>query len=207
MYFIKKCFGAIAHVILCVVNTSLVAGVVPDSWKLAFIQPIYKGSGPTSDPSSFRPISLVPCLAKITERVVHRQLSDFLDSHSLLADTRDGSRQSHSTETALLAVTNRVQEAIDQGKISLLVLFYLSKCFDVVDHCKMLEKLTHYGIETSWFRDHLANHQQQLCISAPGQTTPPDFSCASHRRQHPAVTEKTPPAGLQTPSESTRVPV
>ena len=121
---------------------------------------------------------------------MHRQLSDFLDSHSLLADTQHGFRQSHSTETALLAVTDRVLEAIDQGKISLLVLFDLSKCFDVVDHCKLLEKLAHYGIDTTWFRDYLANHQQQVCLSAPGQTTPPDLSGASRRRQHPAVTGK-----------------
>ena len=77
MHFVKKCFIAVAHVILCMVNTSLVTGIVPDSWKLAFVQPIYKGSGATSDPSSFRPISLVPCLAKITERVVHIRVFHF----------------------------------------------------------------------------------------------------------------------------------
>ena len=62
---VKKCFGgAIAHVVLCMVNTSLVTGVVTDSWKLAFIQPIYKCSGANSDPSSFHPTSLRSFLQK-----------------------------------------------------------------------------------------------------------------------------------------------
>ena len=186
IYFIKKCFEAIAHVILCMVNTSLVTGVVPDSWKLAFIHPIYKGTGATCDPSPFRPISIVPCLAKITERVVHRQLSDFLDSHSLLSDTQDGFRRFYSTETALLAVTDSVLEAMDEGKICLLVLFDLSKCFDVVDHNKLLDKMVHYGIETTWFQDYLLNHQQQVCLPTPRRATPPARGDAAHRRQYTA---------------------
>ena len=182
MHFVKKCFHALSHVILCMVNTSLVTGIVPDSWKLATIQPIYKGSGSTSDPSSFRPISLVPCLAKITERVVHKQLSGYLDSHHLLADTQHGFRRFHSTETALLAVTDSVMEAMDQGKISLLVLLDLSKCFDVIDHGKLLQKLELYGIDITWFRSYLSNHQQHVRLS-PGASTP---LLQGTRRQHRA---------------------
>ena len=146
------------------------------------IQPIYKGSGSSSDPSSFRPISLVPCLAKITERVVHKQLSGYLDSHYLLADTQHGFRRFHSTETALLAVTDCVMEAMDQGKISLLVLLDLSKCFDVIDHDKLLKKLALYGIETAWFRSYLSNHQQQVRL-APRSTTPRTQSQQPHRQR------------------------
>ena len=118
MYFLKRCFDMICHVILCLVNTSLVTGTVPDSWKMAFIQPIYKGSGSLSDPSSFRPISLVPCLGKITERVVFNQLSGYLDSCRIMSDAQHGFRRFHSTETCLLAVTDCVLEAMDRREIS-----------------------------------------------------------------------------------------
>ena len=120
MYFLKRCFDVICHVILCLVNTSLVTGTVPDSWKTAFIQPIYKGSGSLSEASSFRPISLVPCLSKITERVVCNQLSGYFDSRQLLSDNQHGFRLFHSTETCLLAVTDVVLEAMDRREISLL---------------------------------------------------------------------------------------
>ena len=66
-------------------NTSLVTGVVqPDTWKVAVVQPIYESSGTIRDPANFRPISLVPCLAKIVERIVHRQLYAYFDSNHLL---------------------------------------------------------------------------------------------------------------------------
>ena len=71
MRFVKQCFDAAGHVILSIVNTSLVAGIVPESLKLSIVHPIYKSASALNDPSSFRPISIVPCLAKIVERVLH----------------------------------------------------------------------------------------------------------------------------------------
>ena len=71
---IKRCFPVLGPIILCIVNTSIVTGTVPTSWKMSLVKPIYKSSGPLSDPASFRPISIVPGIAKIAERVVHEQL-------------------------------------------------------------------------------------------------------------------------------------
>ena len=117
MEFFKKCFGAISHIVLCIVNTSLVTGIVPDSWKVAIIQPIYK-SGSIRDPSNFRPISLVLCMAKLVERLVHKQLYEYFDSNHLFSCTQHGFRRFHSTETALLDVTDRVLQGMDHGEIS-----------------------------------------------------------------------------------------
>ena len=167
MAFFKKCYSAIWHVVLCIVNTSLVTGVVPESWKVAVIQPIYKSSGSTRDPSNFRPISLVPCLAKIVERVVHKQLYVYFDSNHLFSSTQHGFRRFHSTETALIDVTDRVLEGMDRGEISLLVLLDLSKCFDVVSHSKLIQKLELYGVDSTWFTSYLSNHHQYVRLCTP----------------------------------------
>ena len=173
MRFVKSCFDAIAHVILCLVNTSLVTSTVPKPWKLSVIQPIYKSAGPLTDPSSFRPISLVPCLSKIVERLVHEQLYAYFVNNCLLAPAQHGFRKNHSTETALVQVTDRIFHAMDQGQIALLVLLDLSKCFDVVSHATLLKKLELYGVHTDWFESYLSDHFQYVRMSSSqhGQVT------------------------------------
>ena len=101
MSFFKQCFESVSHVLLCIINTSLVTGIVPKPWKLSVIQPIYKAAGALTDPSSFRPISLVPCIAKIIERIVHGQLYSYFTSRHLFSECQHGFRLNHSTETAL----------------------------------------------------------------------------------------------------------
>ena len=64
-------------------------------------------------------------------------------------------------------------QSMDEGKISLLVLVDLSKCFDVVPHTKLLEKLSLYGIDTAWFRSYLEGHTQQVRMPATEQAADP----------------------------------
>ena len=89
-----------------------------------------------------------------------------------------------STETALHAVTDPVLRSVDEGKISILVLLDLSKCFDVVPHSKLLEKLSLYGIDTAWFRSYLDGHTQQVRMPTE-QTTD-----SSRARRVPAVADQ-----------------
>ena len=85
---------------------------------------------------------IFPTVLKLTENIVQNQLSKYLDQHKLLADSQHGYRSRHSTETALHIVTDLVMQSIDEGKIYILELLDLSKCFDVVPHTKLLEKLS-----------------------------------------------------------------
>ena len=124
-----------------------------------------KSSGALSDPSSFRPISIVPCLAKIVERVVHKQLFAYFSVNHLFSDSQHGFRQGHSTETALINVTDHVFRAMDAGEIGLLVLLDVSKCFDVVSHDRLIEKLALYGVHTDWFVSYFRDHYQQVRLN------------------------------------------
>ena len=168
MHFAKQCFGAAGHVILSIVNTSLATGIVPESWKLSIVRPINKSAGALNDPSSFRPISIVQCLEKIVECVVHQQLFTYFSTNHLLSDTQHGFRPRHSTETALLSVTDHALSAMDAGKIALLVPLDVSKGFDVVYHEKLLEKVVLYGVHTEWFASYFRDHHQQVRLNTPG---------------------------------------
>ena len=143
---IRLSFEAIGTVLLHLLNSSISLSDVPDSWKHSLVFPIHK-SGDPSNPSNFRPISIVPAISKIVERAVHQQLYSYLSMNHLLSPTQHGFRPRHSTETALITISDHILSANDRGEISLLCLLDLSKCFDVIDHAKLLTKLQLYGID------------------------------------------------------------
>ena len=154
-----------AFYILVIVNTSIVTGNYPDPWKHPFVAPIYK-SGDTDDVSNYRPISLLPIVSKILERIVSDQLLNFLESFNLLANEQHGFRSKLSTETALLKVTNKIYENIESNKISLLLLLDLSKAFDSVHHEILLKKLAQVSIDSFWFDSYISRRVQSVRIGS-----------------------------------------
>ena len=160
---LKAGFRAIGGVILHIINTCLIQSDIPDSWKHSIVHPLFKSGNP-SDPANFRPISLVPVIMKVVERIVHQQLYIYLSHNHLLASSQHGFRPRHSTETALLSVTERILAATDRGEISMLCLLDLSKCFDVIDHELLMQKLMLHGIEISWFAAYLHGHTQSVSL-------------------------------------------
>jgi len=80
-----------------------------------------------------------------------------------MSPTQHGFRPRYSTETALITISDQILAANDRGELSLLCLLDLSKCFDVIDHQRLISKLSAYGIDSSWFSEYLKNHAQ--CVS------------------------------------------
>src|SRR5208282_1033647 len=127
-------------------NKSLLQGVVPTVFKSAYITPLLKK--PTLDRvenKSYRPISNLPVLSKTLERLVARQLLDYVYAADLMSDLQSAYRGSHSTETAVLKVQADILRAIDSGDHAALALLDLSAAFDTVDH----ETLLHQAIVRS----------------------------------------------------------
>ena len=157
----RRFFDGLGRILLDIVNCSLEIGMVPATWKHALITAIPK-SGDSAKPCNTRPISMLPAIMKICERVVQLQVVEYFNEHHLFTDAQHGYRRDRSTETALSVITDKVYRAMDRGEISILVLLDLSKCFDVFCHEKLLEKLHFYNIHTPWFRHYLHGHSQQV---------------------------------------------
>jgi hypothetical protein len=155
-----QAWGAVGHTITVLVNQSLTEGMVPSYYKHALVQPFLKKS--SLDPtvlSNYRPISKVPFLSKLLEKVVLKQLTIFLNKHHIFDTFQSGFRSQHSTETALLRVSNDLLLSVDAGNCTALVLLDLSAAFDTVDHGILLERLSKWvgigGTVLSWFASYL----------------------------------------------------
>ena len=151
--------------ILIIVNTSIVTGKYPDPWKHPHIVPIFK-SGDADNVANYRPISLLPIISKILEKIVANQLIAFLENNNLISKSQHGFRPHLSTETALLTITNKIYENIELKKISLLLLLDLSKAFDSVSHQILLDKCCMLNIDSFWFEDYLKNRAQSVRIGS-----------------------------------------
>ena len=75
---LRECPDLIAESLTYIFDQSLLTGIFPDEWKSARVTPLYQNSGKRNDPTSYRPISVIPVMAKTFERVVYDQLYDAL---------------------------------------------------------------------------------------------------------------------------------
>ena len=150
-----------------IVNKSLSSGAFPESWKHAKITPLIKKTGlDPSLPASYRPVSNLTFLSKVLERIVHRQLVQYLTVKNLFPRLQSAYRRSHSTETALLKVFTDVINAIDAGEVALLSFLDFSAAFDTVDHKILLRKLSSsFGFSSTvynWFSSYLTGRTQYV---------------------------------------------
>ena len=145
-------------------NKSLSSGIVPYTWKISKVTPFYK-SDSKSDLRHYRPISLLPCLSKVLEQIVHRQLSNYLEKHYLLKSSQSGFRPRRSTELASNLLVDDIRKNIDNGLLTGVIYLDWNKAFDTVNHSHLLSKLPSYGIsgnEFTWFENNLLNQEQHV---------------------------------------------
>ena len=139
-------------------NLSIATGIFPDSWKIARVAPIFK-SGQTND----RPISVLPFVSRVFEKLIYNQLYDYLDRNKLLFSKQSAFRSLHSVVTCLLKCTNDWYLDMDKGQYTAMIFVDLKKAFDTVNHEILLKKLEKYGVigsENAWFASYLCNRRQ-----------------------------------------------
>jgi len=115
-------------------------GEYPDCLKISQIIPIPKCSSPSIS-SRYRPISTLPTVSKIFEKIVYANVSNFLNKNKLLTKFQYGFRNNASTEIAVSAIYERFLENMDKGKSTCAVFLDLCKGFDTIDHKILLRKL------------------------------------------------------------------
>ena len=119
--------------------------------------------------NNFRPVSSLPFISKILERVVLAQLQSHLSENSLFEVKQSAYRNYHSTETALLHVLEGLLAGADEGLVSVLALLDLSAAFDTIDHeillCRLERTFGVGGTVLEWFRSYLEDRQQSIIIN------------------------------------------
>ena len=123
----------------------------------------------TEEPNNNRPISLLPILSNVCKRVALNQITRYLMSNERLSTRQSGNKKSHSTETSLIRTTDAILNAIDEKKITAVVLLDMSKAFDTINHGILLNKLLDIGISPScvaWFTSYLSDRRQVVRINS-----------------------------------------
>ena len=166
MRVIKTCLPHILPVVTDLINSSFTEGCFPKVWKSAEVVSHLK-DGDHELASNNRPISLLPVLSKVGERIAHEQFVQYLTSTNKFSAHQSGNKKLHSTETLGVLFTSELYKAIDERKVTAVILIDLSKAFDSIHHETLLNKLCGLGVSDDalkWFTSYLSNREQRTRI-------------------------------------------
>ena len=149
------------------INVLWLKGDFPSILKLSTIVPVHKG-GDREELSNYRPISLLPTLAKVIEKLVKKRVFSFLDRRNLISASQYGFLAGKSTNDAIFSFLEKLYLGINDGESAAAVFCDLSKAFDCVDHGILLRKLEVYGFRgksLDWFTSYLSERYQRVMIN------------------------------------------
>ena len=157
---VKKFLDILAPVILYIVNKSITDDDFPEVLKHAVITPILKDKDSnTQELKNYRPVSNLPFLSKLLEKVVHEEINLHLSHNNLLGKFQSGYRKHHSCETAMFKVIGDIQNITGKRNSTAFLTLDLSSAFDALDHKILLERIkVHFGIDgkaLAWLKSYL----------------------------------------------------
>ena len=123
--------------------------------------------------NNYRPISLLPIISKIFEKIVQKQLYTYLVNNNLLLDSQHGFREKHSTESAVIELTDYLKIQIDNKHVPLCLFLDLSKAFDTINFDILLLKMRYMGIRNialNWFKSYLKIRSQFVSFNGTDST-------------------------------------
>ena len=163
-FVLKEAFTVLLPELTYLFKLSLTNSIFPQQWKKALVIPIPK-AGSLSDVKNYRPISLLPLPGKVLEKLVHCQISDYLNRNMLLSDNQHGFRKSHSTIHSVAQLVNFVNTNMDDRRPVLATFIDFRKAFDCVQHDILLSKLNSLGfshVVVDWVASYLQDRKQKV---------------------------------------------
>jgi len=132
-----KCIDKIVHII----NRCFQLRYVPIHWKVAEVIMLPKPGKPSHLVSSYRPISLLPALSKLFERLFIKRLSKIIAAKNIIPSHQFGFRKSHSTIDQVHRIVNSIEDALEKKKVCSAIFLDVSQAFDKVWHPGLLHKI------------------------------------------------------------------
>ena len=155
--FLKDGADFLSKPISKICNLSISHGIFSNACKVAKLKPIFK-KGKKVDPSNCRPISLLPLISKIIEKVDHYQTNKFLSDNKILYNYQSGFRTNHLANLCLSFLTDKILKGFDEGLLTGMILIDLQKAFDTINHEILLKKLEAVSFSDQcirWIRSYL----------------------------------------------------
>lgn len=160
-YLFKNCLDIMIPILSKLINLSITKCEIPDLYKISCIKPIKKNPRGTNSLHNYRPISNLPYISKLIERVVTNRISEHIEKYNLLPQNQSAYRKNHSVETALVHISDNILSKLDSKKAIILVLLDLSAAFDTLDHRHLLNTLERsFGVSGRallWIKNYLKN--------------------------------------------------
>ena len=152
---LKRLLPWITDIITDIINESIITGIFPMEWKIAIIILLLKKLGLTLVHRNYRPLSNLPFLSKVVEKVVIDQFRKHCDNHRMIPDYHSAYHADYSCETTLLKIMNDILWAMERQDITALIAIDLSAAFDTVDHDVLIDVLhRRFGVTETvlkWF--------------------------------------------------------
>ncbi|CAF1497459.1 unnamed protein product [Didymodactylos carnosus] len=165
---VREAAPIISPIITYLFNESLKQELFPQKWKTGYVTAIFKSGNP-HEVNNYRPITLLPIISKVFERLIYRKVYGYLTKYQLLSANQSGFRHGDSTVNQLIAIVHEILLAFDKSERVLSVFFDFQKAFDTVWHKGLLTKLKAKGIPQSlvnWFDSYL--HGRDIITTVDG---------------------------------------
>ena len=168
---LKLSKDVIANSLSDLFNACIDASVFPSDFKMARVAPIFK-SDDREDLNNYRPISVLPTVARVFERLIYEQLYNYFAENKLLSNEQWGFRSIRSTALALSNCSYTWTLTVDRGDINSAVFLDIKKAFGTIDHRILVNKLSQYGVcddSVKFFESYISERVQ--CCSVNGCTS------------------------------------
>ena len=162
---LKANYDLISPILCNDFNKGVDNNAFPDCLKCAEIKPTFK-RGDRSNKENYRPVSILPVVSKIYEKILYEQINMHFDP--LLSPLQCGFRKGYNAQNCLLVLVEKWKKAIDKKRSAGILVTDLSKAFDCIRHDLLIAKLNAYGVEINSLRyiyNYLSNRKQRVRIN------------------------------------------